>query len=145
MVKHECDIQIDLDGFHKWCEAKGLSLNIEKFKRRSSSAFLEYGVTRTRNHCLGSKLDLKDSLNITLKGYDREEAQFLRIKAVNPSGPGAEEFFKSSRCFSMSSADNEMVPSFTGDLGEVIRGNGPSGSTLKDEAKALANTSADCL
>ncbi|KAL3266510.1 hypothetical protein HHI36_010680, partial [Cryptolaemus montrouzieri] len=76
---------------------------------------------------------------------DRDEAQFSRTKAVSPSGPGTEEVFKSSRCFSISSAENEIVLSSTGDLEEVIRGSGPSGSTLKDEAKALENTSADCL
>ncbi|KAL3274186.1 hypothetical protein HHI36_015603 [Cryptolaemus montrouzieri] len=94
-------------------------------KRRSSSAFLVHS-------------------NIRLKGDDRDEEQFLRTMAVSPSGPGAEEVFKSSKCFSMSSAGNESVLSPSGDLGEVIRGCGLSGSTLKDEAKALANTSADC-
>ncbi|KAL3289222.1 hypothetical protein HHI36_003656, partial [Cryptolaemus montrouzieri] len=103
--------------------------------------FLNIEVPEARNHCVGSKLDLKDSLNIALKADYRHEAQFLRTKAVSPSGLGAEEGFKSIRCFSMSSAENEIVFSSTGDLGEIIRGSGPSGSTLN----ALANTSADCL
>ncbi|KAL3267464.1 hypothetical protein HHI36_011587 [Cryptolaemus montrouzieri] len=59
--------------------------------------FLNIGVTEARNHCVGSKLDLKDLLNIILKGNDRDEAQFLRTKALSPSGPGAEEVFKSSK------------------------------------------------
>ncbi|KAL3267468.1 hypothetical protein HHI36_011591 [Cryptolaemus montrouzieri] len=107
--------------------------------------FLNIGVTEARNHYVDSNLDLKDPLNITIKSDDRDEAQFLRTKAVSPSVPGTEEVFKSSKCFSISPAENEIVISSIGDLGEVIRGSVPSGSTLKDEAKALANTSADCF
>ncbi|KAL3267795.1 hypothetical protein HHI36_006924 [Cryptolaemus montrouzieri] len=119
--------------------------NAKKLRGEVLVHFLIVGVTEARNRCVGSKLDPKDSLNITLKGDYRDEAPFLRTKAVSTSGPVAEEVFKSSKCFSMSSSESEIVLSSTGDLGEVIRGSGPFGPTLKDEAKALANTPADCL
>ncbi|KAL3278598.1 hypothetical protein HHI36_016140 [Cryptolaemus montrouzieri] len=98
-------------------------------------------VTKAHDHADGIETAAKDRVKMTDRGDERHDAQFLSTRAETPSDSRAVAALTQEICFStIGEGNSTSLKSFT-TLGVDISGT-PSSSTVNEEAKKSAETSA---